>query len=222
MSASLYPIVVLISGSGSNLQAIIDIINKQSLPAGIKAVISNRPNAVGLQRAAKAGIKTDTIDHTEYADRTSFDVALQQRIDKYAPKLVVLAGFMRILTPAFVNHFRGRLINIHPSLLPDFPGLDTHQRAIDAHNTTHGASIHFVTDELDGGPVISQIKVPVLANDDADTLMKRVREQEHILYPETVKWFIERRVDIKDKHIVFDGENLEKPLQCTPNSTVNQ
>jgi len=221
MSASLYPIVVLISGNGSNLQAIIDIIKNESLPAEIKTVISNRPNAFGLQRASDAGINTDTIDHTQYADRASFDIELQQCIDQYKPKLVVLAGFMRILTAEFVNHYHGRLINIHPSLLPDFPGLDTHQRAIDAKKTTHGASIHFVTDELDGGPVISQIKVPVLTQDNADTVMERVREQEHILYPQTVKWFIEGRIETKDKQVIFDGKPLENPLQCKPTSMQN-
>ena len=154
------PLVVLISGSGSNLQAIIDAVHRGELPAEIRAVISNRPEAFGLERARRAGIPTTVIDHRRFADRESFDAALQAAIDGYHPALVVLAGFMRILTPAFVRHYLGRMLNVHPSLLPAFRGLDTHRRALAAGASEHGLSIHFVTDELDGGPVIVQQKIP--------------------------------------------------------------
>jgi phosphoribosylglycinamide formyltransferase-1 len=206
------PIVVLISGQGSNLQAIIDAVNRGEVAATIRAVISNRPQAFGLERARRAGIPAVVIDHTRFADREDFDTALQEAIDAYAPGLVVLAGFMRILTPAFVRHYHGRMLNIHPSLLPAFRGLDTHRRALAAGVKEHGLSIHFVTDELDGGPVIIQKKVPILAGDDADTLAVRVQEAEHRLYPRVIGWFAAGRLQLRDHHITFDGEPLTAPL----------
>ena len=205
-------IVVLISGNGSNLQAIIDAINSGELPAIIRAVISNRAHAFGLERARRAGIATVVIDNKLYTDRKSFDDALQSAIDNYRPELVVLAGFMRILGQSFVRHYQGRLLNVHPSLLPAFRGLDTHRRALAAGVTEHGLSIHFVTDELDGGPVIIQKKVPVLDGDDVDTLAARVLEAEHRLYPKVIRWYAEERLKLKDHQIIFDGKPLDSPL----------
>ena len=205
-------IVVLISGNGSNLQAIIDTINSGELPAIIRAVISNRAHAFGLERARRAGIATVVIDNKLYTDRKSFDDALQSAIDNYRPELVVLAGFMRILGQSFVRHYQGRLLNVHPSLLPAFRGLDTHRRALAAGVTEHGLSIHFVTDELDGGPVIIQKKVPVLDGDDVDTLAARVLEAEHRLYPKVIRWYAEERLKLKDHQIIFDVKPLDSPL----------
>lgn len=215
MSTAPFPIVILISGNGSNLQAIIDAINSGHCRARIAAVISNRPDAYGLQRARQAGIETAVIDHTRYDSRSDFDQALLTCIDQYAPGLVVLAGFMRVLTPAFVNHFHGRLINIHPSLLPAFTGLDTHQRALDAGVDRHGASVHFVSDELDGGPVISQAQVTVNRNDSRKTLAARVLEQEHRLLPYTIDLISTGRIVLRGNEIVFDQHVLTRPLDCT-------
>jgi phosphoribosylglycinamide formyltransferase-1 len=181
-----FRLVVLISGSGSNLQSFIDRIADGSLPASIVAVISNKADAFGLERARRAGIAVEVIDHRGFADRAAFDAALMQRIDQYQPDAVVLAGFMRILTEEFVRHYAGRLLNIHPSLLPKFPGLDTHARAIAAGESEHGCSVHFVTGELDGGPVVAQTRVPVLKDDTPDSLRARVQAAEHRLYPEVV------------------------------------
>jgi phosphoribosylglycinamide formyltransferase-1 len=206
------PIVVLISGNGTNLQAIIDAIACGQLPAQICAVISNRVQAFGLERARRAGIHAEAIDHTRYPDRVSFDADLQTAIDHHRPALVVLAGFMRILTPSFVRHYHGRMMNIHPSLLPAFPGLDTHRRALAAGVKEHGVSIHFVTDELDGGPVIIQQAIPVLAGDDAPTLAARVHEEEHRLYPRVIRWFAEGRLKLDNNRVVFDGAPLSAPL----------
>lgn len=211
-SAPPLPIVVLISGNGSNLQAIIDSVNREEIPAEIRAVISNRPQAFGLERARRAGIPIEVVDHSRFADRASFDAALQTAIDGYQPALVVLAGFMRILSPAFVRHYHGRMLNVHPSLLPAFRGLDTHRRALAAGVTEHGLSIHFVTAELDGGPVIIQDKVPILAGDDANTLAARVQDAEHLLYPRVIRWFAEGRVQLLDHQIIFDGRPLTAPL----------
>jgi len=209
------PIVVLISGRGSNLQAIIDA-KGRGLPVDICAVISNIPDVLGLERAEQAGIEALTLQHTAFADRESFDRTLVELIDGYAPELVVLAGFMRILSPDFIRHYEGRLINIHPSLLPDFPGLNTHQRVLDAGEEEHGASVHFVTDEVDGGPVIIQARVPVLAGDDAETLAARVLEHEHRILPEAIGWFAEGRLQIEGDRVLLDGQ----PVQ--PGAAVNQ
>jgi phosphoribosylglycinamide formyltransferase-1 len=194
------PTVVLISGKGSNLQAIIRAINQQLLPLAIRAVISNRPYAAGLKHAQQAGIPTHILDHDLFTDRPSFDQALRELIDSYTPGLIVLAGFMRILTDAFVTHYLGRMLNIHPSLLPAFPGLNTHRRALDAGVKEHGASVHFVTCDVDGGPVIIQARVPVLTCDTVETLARRVLEQEHIIFPQALRWFAERRLSLTENH----------------------
>ncbi|MBI5451657.1 MAG: phosphoribosylglycinamide formyltransferase [Gammaproteobacteria bacterium] len=210
-------LVVLISGNGSNLQAIIDAIAHGELPAHIRAVISNRRDAYGLQRAQQAGIPAVTVEHQQYrGDRQGFDQALMRHIDHYQPDLVVLAGFMRILTPDFVRHYRHRLLNIHPSLLPAYTGLNTHQQALDAGATAHGASVHYVTEELDGGPVISQARVAIHTNDTATTLAQRVQHQEHSLYPQTLALIAKGRITIDNHdHIFIDGNRLEQPLDCT-------
>tara|TARA_R110002050_G_scaffold71891_3_gene154648 strand:- start:32046 stop:32648 length:603 start_codon:yes stop_codon:yes gene_type:complete len=179
-------IVILISGRGSNMMSIVNAVNDGSLPVKIAAVISNRPDAAGIEFAQQAGIDTAIIDHKTFTSREGFDHAMASKVDTYTPDLVILAGFMRILTTEFVEHYANKLINIHPALLPKFKGMDTHQRAIDAGETEHGASVHFVTAELDAGPVILQAKVPVLSTDTADTLAARVLEQEHKLYPEAI------------------------------------
>ena len=199
-------VVVLISGRGSNLQAIIDAAGDGDSPFTVGAVISNQPAAAGLERARRAGIPVEVVDHRAYARREEFDSALAEVIDGYDPGLVVLAGFMRILTPAFVARYAGRLINIHPSLLPEFPGLDTHGRAIAAGAAEHGASVHFVTAALDGGPLIIQARVPVRAGDDADTLAARVLEQEHRILPEAIRWFAAGRLRVEDTRVLLDGE----------------
>lgn len=213
---TLLPIVVLISGRGSNLDAILDAIDSGELPVEVRAVISNRPDAPGLQRPALQGIKTIVVDHACHHDRTAFDQALQMTIDTFEPELLVLAGFMRILTPAFVDHYRGRMLNVHPSLLPDFPGLHTHRRAIKAGSKEHGASIHFVTEETDGGPVVLQARVPVHADDTPDSLAARVLEQEHRIFPLAIKWFAERRLALEARdRVVFDGQPLLHPKILT-------
>jgi phosphoribosylglycinamide formyltransferase-1 len=199
-------VVVLISGRGSNLQAIIDAAGDSDCPFTVSAVISNQPGAAGLERARRAGIPVEVVDHRTHAHREAFDAALAEVIDGYRPGLVVLAGFMRILTPAFVARYAGRLINIHPSLLPEFPGLDTHARAIAAGAAEHGASVHFVTAALDGGPLIIQARVPVRAGDDADTLAARVLEQEHRILPEAIRWFAAGRLQMEDSRVLLDGE----------------
>ena len=180
-------LVVLISGGGSNLQAFIDAAADPAYPCEVVAVISNRAGVFGLERAARAAIPAEVLDHTAFASRDAFDAALADRIDAYAPDLVILAGFMRILTPGFVTRYAGRLLNIHPSLLPKYPGLHTHQRAIDAGDAEAGATVHLVTEELDGGPVILQARVPVLPDDTADTLAARVLVEEHRIYPEAAR-----------------------------------
>lgn len=206
------PIVVLISGTGSNLQAIIDAIAHDALPVEIRAVISNRSSAEGLERARRAGIATQTLDHSAFIDRAHFDAALMALIDAHAPALVVLAGFMRILTREFVEHYTGRLINIHPSLLPDLPGIDTHRRALEAGYSWHGASVHFVTPEVDGGPVIAQTRVPVQPGDSVPTLAARVLDQEHRLYPLVLRWYAQDRLHLFDGKIFLDGQLLHAPI----------
>lgn len=205
------PVVVLISGGGTNLQALIDGA-AGNLPIEIKAVISNQPDVYGLDRAARAGIETAVLNHRDFADRESFDDALMDLIDSYQPRLVVLAGFMRILTNGFVHHYLGRLLNIHPSLLPKYQGLHTHQRALDAGDREHGASIHFVTEELDGGPIIVQARVPVLDGDDESTLAARVLEKEHVIYPLAVRLYAEGRLKLEEEQVYLDQQPLEKPL----------
>ncbi|ARN72971.1 phosphoribosylglycinamide formyltransferase [Oceanicoccus sagamiensis] len=207
-SATPCKLVILVSGGGSNLQSFIDGVSNGSLTADIAAVFSNRPKAFGLERAANAGIATEAIDHTLFESREAFDAELMQRIDHYAPDLVILAGFMRILTPGFVQNYHGRLLNIHPSLLPKYPGLHTHQRAIDAGDPQAGATVHFVTEELDGGPAIVQAAVPIEAGDNADLLAKRVLTQEHIIYPLAAQWFAEGRLRLESNSALLDNTPL--------------
>ena len=207
------PVVVLISGSGSNLQALIDA-SADDRRFTICGVISNRPGVRGLQRAQAAHIPTQVIDHTSFSDRDSFDSALAAAIEAYEPGLVVLAGFMRILTGDFVDRFAGRLLNIHPSLLPAFQGLHTHRRALQEGVREHGASVHFVTGELDGGPVIAQIRVPVLDGDTESELAARVLQCEHQLLPRVVGWFAEGKLALRDDRVWFEGSPLSAPIQC--------
>jgi len=203
------PIVVLISGNGTNLQAIIDAIAEGTLPARIAAVISNRAGAAGLERARRADLPTEVLDHREFTSREDYDRALMARIDTHAPGLVVLAGFMRILTPAFVEHYLGRLLNIHPSLLPKYRGLDTHRRALDDGELEHGCTVHFVTPDLDSGPVIVQAAVPVRPDDDAAALARRVQDREHAIYPLAIRWFAEGRLRLADGRALLDGRPIE-------------
>lgn len=207
-------VVVLVSGSGSNLQALIDAAASPAAHFSITGVISNRPGALGLQRAATAGIPTRVVDHTLFPDRHGFDAALAEAIDAFAPGLVVLAGFMRILTSDFVGRYAGRMLNIHPSLLPDFQGLHTHRRALEAGVHEHGASVHFVTDELDGGPVIAQVRVAVKTGDDEASLAARVLAREHELLPQVVDWFARGRVALRDGSAWLDGKVLQGPVEC--------
>ena len=206
-------LVVLISGSGSNLQAILKAIQTGNLKARVAAVISNRPNAYGLQRAEEAGIPTAVLDHTGFANREGFDEILQQQIDGFRPDLVVLAGFMRILTPGFVRHYQGRMLNIHPSLLPLYKGIHTHRRVLEDGGYEHGVSVHFVTPELDGGPLIMQAKVPVLPSDSETSLAERIQVQEHIIYPQVIKWFVEGRLVLEGNQAMLDGKALLRPAQ---------
>jgi phosphoribosylglycinamide formyltransferase-1 len=194
-------LVILISGRGSNMQAIVRACANERWPAQVAAVIANRPEAAGLQFAASQRIPTAVVDHRQFPDRASFDAALAETIDGYAPDLLVLAGFMRVLTDGFVERYAGRMLNIHPSLLPCFPGLKTHQQALDAGVCVHGASVHFVTPRLDHGPIVAQSVVPVRAGDDAAALAARVLATEHLIYPRAVRWFVEGR-------LALDGERV--------------
>ncbi len=211
----MYKLVVLISGSGSNLQQFIDQIDAGNINAEIAAVISNRNDAYGLKRAEKAGIPTVILDHTHFIDREAFDQSLAQIIDSFEPDLIVLAGFMRILSDAFVEHFAGKLINIHPSLLPKYKGLHTHKRALENQDTQHGASVHFVIPELDAGTVILQGVVPVKPDDTETTLANRVHEIEHIIYPKAVKWLANGELMIKDEQLFLKGNPISKPQKIT-------
>ncbi|MCT4701454.1 phosphoribosylglycinamide formyltransferase [Enterobacteriaceae bacterium H20N1] len=201
-------IVVLISGNGSNLQAIIDACKSKKINDTLSAVFSNKADAFGLERAREAGIPAHALTASQFADRAAFDRELMQEIDAYAPDLVVLAGYMRILSPEFVAHYSGRLINIHPSLLPKYPGLHTHRQALDNGDEEHGTSVHFVTDELDGGPVILQAKVPVFEGDDEEEITARVQHQEHAIYPLVVSWFMDGRLEMRDNAAWLDGKAL--------------
>jgi phosphoribosylglycinamide formyltransferase-1 len=201
-------VVVLLSGTGSNLQAMIDRLHGVDQPARICAVISNRADAFGLQRAKDAGIETRLLDHTTFEGREAFDAALIELIDTFNPKLVVLAGFMRILSVAFVRHYQGRLINIHPSLLPLYKGLHTHQRVLEAGDQEHGCSVHFVTEELDGGPLVVQAVVSVESDDSPSSLAQRVHAQEHQIYPLAIRWFAEGRLSLGEHGASLDGQLL--------------
>ena len=200
-------IVILISGRGSNMLALLDAVASGELPVRVAGVIANRPQAEGIQLAAARGIPTAIVDHRQFADRDAFDMALADRIDAFAPDLVVLAGFMRILTDVFVTRFTGRLINIHPSLLPAYPGLHTHRRALEDGVRVHGCTVHFVTPALDHGPIIIQAAVPVLDGDDEAILAQRVLAEEHRVYPLAVRWFAEGRLTIRDGRVQVAGQH---------------
>ena len=201
-------IVVLISGSGSNLQALIDACEQKRIHGTIRAVFSNKADAFGLERAREAGIPQHTLAASQFASREAFDRELMHEIDSYAPDVVVLAGYMRILSAEFVQHYQGKLLNIHPSLLPKYPGLNTHRQALDNGDTEHGTSVHFVTEELDGGPVILQAKVPVFDGDDEEEITSRVQAQEHAIYPLVVGWFLRGRLKMQDNHAWLDDVKL--------------
>jgi phosphoribosylglycinamide formyltransferase-1 len=204
-------IVILISGRGSNMQALVEA----KLPVNIAAVISNNPDAPGLAYAKSHGITTTVVNHRDYADRETFDAALAQKIDSFSPDLLVLAGFMRILTDGFVNHYAGRMLNVHPSLLPSFTGLHTHRRALEEGVKIHGCTVHFVTPTLDHGPIVAQAAVPVLPHDTEQALAARVLKQEHKLYPQAIRWFAEGRLTLTE-----DGRvNLNGTLQ--PDTTLH-
>jgi phosphoribosylglycinamide formyltransferase 1 len=220
MKPSRLKLVVLISGSGSNLQAIIDAITSDRLNANITAVISNRPDVKGLERARSAGIPALTLNHTEFESREAFDHQLVQEIDQRQPDLIILAGFMRILTDDFVAHYKNRMLNIHPSLLPEFRGLNTHQRAIDAKVKQHGVSVHYVSNELDGGPLVLQAVIDVNENDTAQTLQQRVQQQEHIIYPMAIEWIAQHRLEIINQQVYLDKKPLETPAKWTNNQLV--
>lgn len=211
MRQSACGVVALISGRGSNLQAILDAAVKGELAAEIRAVISNRPGVAGLERARRAGVPAITVDHKKFVHRADFETALTACIDKFSPDLLLLAGFMRILQPDFVTHYQGRMLNIHPSLLPKYRGLHTHERVLAAGEREHGASVHFVTPDLDAGPVIVQARVPVFADDDPATLADRVLAQEHRIYPVAVRWFAEKRIALVGDNVLFDGQPLATP-----------
>ncbi len=210
-------LVVLISGSGSNLQAIIDSIESKFLNAEIKAVISNRPEAYGLSRALNYNIPAIALDHKNYVDRITFDQVLLEKIEAFKPDLVILAGYMRILSTQFINHLSPRLINIHPSLLPKYQGLNTHQRVLNNNESTHGVSIHIVTPELDAGPVIIQGSFTVEKNDTSSSLQQKAHLLEHQMYPLVILWFSEQRLKIESSKIgtsiIFDGQNIDQPLK---------
>ena len=212
-------IVILISGRGSNMVALIDAAASGALPVRVAAVLANRPDAKGLEVAAAAGVVTRVVDHRLYRDRESFDAAMAEAIDAYFPDLVVLAGFMRILSDGFVAHYEGRLINIHPSLLPSFPGLHTHQRALDDGVRVHGCTVHFVTPTLDHGPIVVQAAVPVLDGDDATVLAARVLEQEHRIYPLAVRWFAEGRLRLEDGRVRLDAPQEYASCLISPQVT---
>ena len=199
-------LAVLISGRGSNMQAFIDACRLGDLDAEIAVVLSNNPDAQGLERAKEAGIDTLCINHRDYEDRESFDQAMVDALTPYAPDLVILAGFMRILTPVFITPFTGKLLNIHPSLLPKYPGLHTHQRALDAGDEEAGVTVHFVTPELDGGPPIIQARVPINEGDTADSLAARVINEEHVIYPIAARWQLEGRLQLTNQGAFLDEE----------------
>lgn len=213
------PVVVLISGNGSNLQVLIDEAAAGALPVVIRSVISNQADAYGLVRAANAGIPTHVVDHRDFDGSRRFCRVLAEQIDRYDSALVVLAGFMRILHPEFVARYRERLINLHPSLLPKYPGLDTHRRALEHGDQEHGASVHFVTDELDAGPVIIQGRVSVEPRDTPESLQRKVQAVEHRILPTAIRWIAQDRVSVKDGKVLLDGRvSPEQDLEARPGS----
>jgi phosphoribosylglycinamide formyltransferase-1 len=208
-------VVVLISENGSNLQALMDFSSAGNYR--VSGVISNKPDAYGLQRAKQSNIPTTVVDHKQYASRDLFDQALSQAIDEYEPGLIVLAGFMRILSADFVKRYQGKILNIHPSLLPNYPGTNTHQRVLDAGEKMHGVSVHFVTEELDGGPVIAQESIAIESIDDAETLALRIHEKEHVLYPAVVSLFADGRLSLDENSAFLDEQLLPETGQRLTN-----
>ncbi|KVQ48724.1 phosphoribosylglycinamide formyltransferase [Burkholderia territorii] len=215
-------LVILISGRGSNMEAIVRACAQERWPAEVAAVIANRPDAAGLAFAASHGVATAVVDHRSFGSRDSFDAALAAEIDRFAPDLVVLAGFMRILTPEFVRRYEGRLLNIHPSLLPSFKGIHTHQQALDAGVALHGASVHFVIPELDSGAIVAQGAVPVRAGDDAAALAQRVLTVEHVLYPRAVRWFVEGRLRLENGRAVVAPEEARWIFADQPHTETSE
>ena len=201
-------LVILISGRGSNMQAFIDACDQGRMNAEIALVLSNNPSAAGLSRAADAGISTACIDHRDYASREAFDAAMVAKLQPLQPDLVILAGFMRILTPVFITPFAGKLLNIHPSLLPNYPGLNTHSRALEAGDSEAGVTVHYVTLELDGGPPILQARVPIITGDTPDTLAARVIVQEHVIYPIAANWQLQGRLHLDTQGATLDGKRI--------------
>ncbi|WP_175725229.1 phosphoribosylglycinamide formyltransferase [Burkholderia ambifaria] len=215
-------LVILISGRGSNMEVIVRACAQERWPAQVAAVIANRPDAAGLAFAASHGVATAVVDHRSFDGRDSFDAALAAEIDRFAPDLVVLAGFMRILTPDFVRRYEGRLLNIHPSLLPSFKGIHTHQQALDAGVALHGASVHFVIPELDSGAIVAQGAVPVRAGDDAAALAQRVLTVEHVLYPRAVRWFVEGRLRLENGRAVVAPEEARWIFADQPHTETSE
>ena len=205
------PVVVLVSGYGSNLQAILDRAATGAIPVAVRAVVSDRPQAQALERARAAGIAVETVTAAEHPDRQEYDASLMRAVDRHAPALVALAGFMRILSPAFVRRYEGRLLNVHPSLLPKYRGLHTHRRALEAGDRVHGCSVHFVSEELDGGAVVAQAEVPVRPGDDEMSLRSRVQQQEHRLYPDVIGWYGAGRLRLEGQRPLLDGVPLTVP-----------
>jgi phosphoribosylglycinamide formyltransferase-1 len=210
------PIAILISGRGSNMRVIAERAAAGTLPVDVRAVVSDQPVAEGLQTAAALNIATRVLQPREFADRLSYDRALVQLLEQYQPQLIVLAGFMRILTPHFIGAFANRILNVHPSLLPKYRGLHTHRRALEAGEELHGVSVHFVTEELDGGPVVLQAEVPVLSGDSEKTLSARVQQAEHRIYPQAIDWFARGRLLLKDGRAWLDGKPLDSPVREPP------
>lgn len=205
-------IAVLVSGNGTNLQAFIDAGQRGELAADVDVVVSNRDDAYALTRARRAGIAAHCIPHGDFPDRESFDRAIAEALAPHAPDLVILAGFMRILSPWFVDHHEGRVLNIHPALLPKYPGLDTHRRVLEAGDPFHGSTVHFVTEELDGGPRILAGRTPIRPDDTPRALERRIQAMEHRIYPQAAQWFAERRLEYRDKAAWLDGERLDEPV----------
>ncbi len=208
-------LVILISGRGSNMQALLDA----NLPVNRITVISNNPDAAGLTIARQKGIETCIVDHRTFADRQTFDLALTQAIDVRHPKLIALAGFMRILSDRFVHHYQGRLMNIHPSLLPAYPGLGTHTRALQEGTRIHGCTVHFVTAQLDHGPIVIQAAIPVLPIDTENSLAQRVLQQEHRIYPQAVRWFLQDQIQITGNHVTIAGSHTSEAVLYSPGCT---
>jgi phosphoribosylglycinamide formyltransferase-1 len=207
------PIAILISGRGSNMRVIAERAAAGTLPVDVRVVVSDKPSAAGLQVAAALNIATGVLEPRNFPDRSAYDRALVELLVPYQPKLVVLAGFMRILTSHFIGTFAGRMLNVHPSLLPKYPGLHTHRRCLEAGDTAHGVSIHFVTEQLDGGPVVLQAEVPVLPGDTEITLSARVQQAEHRIYPQAIDWFARGRLLLQDGRAWLDGKPLDAPLR---------